>query len=174
MIKLLYFSTTLLNLRILTVKTVIRPARATDISAIFAIRTAVKENTLSLEQLTEMGITPDVIQGMLELSDCIWVAEVDEITAGFTIVDQEEGSLFALFVLPEYEGLGLGRQLMDNAEAALFQQHSRVWLETDSQSRAATFYLRRGWEAVEQLAGTDKRYQKKRPEFSTVQAHPPE
>jgi len=153
----------MLNLRILTVNIVIRPARVTDIAAIFAIRTEVKENTLSLEQLTEMGITPDAIQEMLELSGCIWVADVDGITAGFTIVDLEEGSLFALFVLPEYEGLGLGRQLMDSAETALFKQHSRVWLETDSQSRAAAFYLRRGWEAVEQLAGTDKRYQKKRP-----------
>lgn len=141
----------------------IRPARAADITTIFSIRISVKENILSLEQLTDMGITPDVILEMLALPDCIWVADIDGITAGFAIADMEEGSLFALFVLPEYEGLGLGKQLMDHAEAALFQQHSEIWLETDSQSRAAVFYQRRGWDAVEQLAGTDKRYQKIRP-----------
>lgn len=141
----------------------IRPARAADITTIFSIRTSVKENILSLEQLTDMGITPDVILEMLELPDCIWVADIDGITAGFAIADMEEGSLFALFVLPEYEGLGLGKELMVHAEAALFQQHSKIWLETDSQSRAAVFYQHRGWDAVEQLAGTDKRYQKIRP-----------
>ena len=143
--------------------TLVRPAHSHDITAIFAIRTAVKENPLSLEQLTEMGITPEAVLEMLAIPDCIWVAEINEITAGFAIADREEGSIFALFVLPEYEGLGLGRQLMDRAEAALFQQHAHIWLETDSESRAAAFYQRRGWEVVEQLTGTDKRYQKKRP-----------
>lgn len=140
----------------------IRPASATDITAIFAIRTAVKENILSLEQLTEMGITPDAVLDMLAQPDCVWVADINGITAGFAMVDSEEGSVFALFVLPEYEGRGLGKQLMDHAEAALFQQHALLWLETDSQSRAAEFYQRRGWEAVKQLSGTDKRYEKKR------------
>lgn len=140
----------------------IRPAHARDVTAIFAIRTAVKENPLSLEQLTEMGITPDAVLEMLSVSDCVWVAEINGITVGFAIADKEEGSIFALFVLPEYEGLGLGGKLMNYAEAALFQQHAQIWLETDSHSRAAAFYQRRGWEAVEQLTGTDKRYQKKR------------
>ena len=143
-------------------KTIIRPAHASDITAIFAIRTAVKENPLSREQLTEMGITPDAVLEMLSVPDCVWVAENNGITAGFAIADKEEGSIFALFVLPEYEGLGLGGKLMNDAEAALFQQHAQIWLETDSRSRAAAFYQRRGWEAVEQLTGTDKRYQKKR------------
>lgn len=140
----------------------IRPAIATDIPTIFAIRTAVTENALSLEQLTEMGITPAVILEMLGLPTCVWVAIVDKKTAGFAMVNTEEGSVFALFVLPEYEGLGLGKQLMDHAEAALFKHHPLIWLETDSQSRAAAFYQRRGWEVVEQRDGTDKRYQKRR------------
>lgn len=140
----------------------VRPAHASDITTIFTIRTAVKENQLSQEQLTEMGITPDVILEMITLPDCVWVADINGITAGFAIADKEEGSIFALFVLPEYEGMGLGGKLMNYAEAALFQQHAQIWLETDSDSRAAVFYQRRGWEAVEQLNGTDKRYQKKR------------
>jgi len=141
----------------------IRSARAADIAAIFTIRTTVKENHLSLAQLTEMGITQDAVLEMIALPDCVWVADIDGLVAGFAMADAEEGSVFALFVLPEYEGKGVGKQLMDKAEAALFVHHPLLWLETDSQSRAAEFYQRRGWEAVAQLSGSDKRYQKQRP-----------
>lgn len=144
-------------------KVSIRPARAADIATICAIRTAVKENPLSLAQLTEMGIIPEAVLKMITLSAYAWVADIDSITAGFTMIDPEQGSVFALFVLPEHEGLGLGKQLMVQAEAALFEHHSILWLETDSHSRAAEFYQRRGWKAVAQLSGSDKRYQKQRP-----------
>lgn len=144
-------------------KASIRPARAADIATIFAVRTAVKENPLSLAQLTEMGITPEAVLEMLTLSACAWVADIDSITAGFTMIDPEQGSVFALFILPEYEGLGLGTQLMVQAETALFERHSILSLETDSHSRAAEFYQRRGWRAVAQLSDSDKRYQKQRP-----------
>lgn len=145
-------------------KSLVRPAVASDVADIFTIRTAVKENALTRLQLTEMGITPEVILDMLTIPDCVWVAEVNDITAGFAIADKEEGVIFALFVLPEYQGLGLGGQLMNHAESALFEQFAQIWLETDSRSRAAAFYQQRGWQAVEQLTGNDKRYQKQRPE----------
>lgn len=145
------------------VKGIVRPACAADVAAIFAIRTGVKENHLSQEQLTERGITPARILEMLALPTCIWVADVNDTPVGFTLIDSDEGSVFALFVRPEYEGLGLGKQLMDQAEAVLFQYHAVLWLETDSHSRAAGFYQHRGWYPVAQCAGNDRRYQKKRP-----------
>ncbi|MBS0847371.1 GNAT family N-acetyltransferase [Citrobacter sp. JGM124] len=140
----------------------IRPARATDIAAIFTIRTSVKENHLSLVQLAEMGITPEQILDMLVTPPCIWVADIDSTTVGFAIISQDEGSLFALFVLPEYQGTGIGKCLMDHAEAALFEHHSVIWLETDSLSQAAQFYQHRGWSVMADLPGSDKRYEKQR------------
>lgn len=43
----------------------VREARKADIGEIFAIRTSVAENHLSLKQLAEMGITPESIAAML-------------------------------------------------------------------------------------------------------------
>ncbi|GAB3124047.1 GNAT family N-acetyltransferase [Novispirillum itersonii] len=126
----------------------IRLARPDDIPAIFTIRTSVRENHLSLSQLTELGITPDSLRSMLEAQACLWVAEVDGTVAGFSMIDAEDGCLFAAFVAPQAEGRGLGRLLVETAEEALFRTHSHLWLETAATSRAAGFYRHLGWAAA--------------------------
>lgn len=55
----------------------VREAKETDIGEIFAIRTSVAENHLSLAQLAEMGITPEATAGELAQGPCLWVAEID-------------------------------------------------------------------------------------------------
>ncbi|WP_460135124.1 N-acetyltransferase family protein [Pseudomonas sp. S1_E04] len=138
----------------------IRLANLADIEAIFAIRTSVHENHLSRDQLAEMGITPKTIrQAMLE-APCAWVAEVDGVPVGFSMADIEDGCVFAAFVLPEFEGHGLGRSLMDKAEAFLFQHHQTIWLETAEASRASGFYRTLGWQFVERLSEGDIRFEK--------------
>lgn len=140
---------------------VIRVANQADIKAIFDIRTSVKENHLSHEQLTEMGITPETIQMAMLGAPCIWIAEVDGIPAGFSMADVEQGCVFAAFVRPEFEGRGLGRSLMANAEALLFQYHPTIWLETAEASRASGFYRSLGWQSVERLPEGDVRFEKR-------------
>lgn len=141
-------------------KKAIRLANQGDINAIFDIRTSVQENHLSHDQLTEMGITPEAIgQAILE-APCAWVAEVDGVPVGFSMADVEEGCVFAAFVLPEFEGLGLGRSLMERAEAFLFQHHQTIWLETAEASRANGFYRNLGWRPVEHLPEGDVRFEK--------------
>jgi len=69
-----------------------------------------------------------------------------------------------MFVLPTHENLGLGRQLMAVAEAALFEHHERLFLITDGRDgiRANGFYQRLGWAVVGQVEGGDVRYEKSR------------
>lgn len=69
-----------------------------------------------------------------------------------------------MFVQPGYEGLGLGRRLMAVAEAALFEQHERLFLITDGRDeiRANGFYQRLGWSMVARVEGDDVRYEKSR------------
>ena len=143
-------------------KKAIRLAEQADIPAIFAIRTSVRENHLSREQLTEMGITPDAISQAMEAAPCIWVAEFEGVAAGFAMADAEDGCVFAAFVLPEFEGLGLGRSLMARAEAFLFLHHPTIWLETAENSRASGFYRNLGWQAVANLPEGDIRFEKSR------------
>lgn len=141
----------------------IRLATQHDIKSIFDIRISVKENHLSLEQLTEMGITPISVLAMMESEPCIWVVEKAGMVLGFSIVDFKAGMVFASFVHPDHEGNGFGKQLMKEAEALLFQKYNRIYLETDSKSRAYQFYKHLGWNTVEFYANGDVKMEKLKP-----------
>jgi len=141
-------------------KKTIRLANQADINAIFDIRTSVQENHLSRDQLAGMGITRETIRQAILEAPCAWVAEVDGVPVGFSMADVEDGCVFAAFVLPEFEGRGLGRSLMDRAEAFLFQHHQMIWLETAEASRASGFYRNLGWQPVENLPEGDIRFEK--------------
>ncbi|RZG73272.1 GNAT family N-acetyltransferase [Acinetobacter wuhouensis] len=141
----------------------IRVATPNDIEQIFDIRTAVKENHLSKEQLTELGITDLAILALIEQKSSVWVAEFEQSVCGFAIADQEEGSVFAMFVYPDAEGKGIGKALLERVEHILFQHFSEICLETDGRSRACTFYSRQGWHIQEHLMGGDVKMLKRRP-----------
>jgi len=141
-------------------ETAIRLASIADIDAIFRIRTSVRENHLSHDQLAEMGITPGAIREAIQAAPCAWIAEVNGNPVGFSMADSEDGCVFAAFVLPEFEGLGLGRSLMAEAEAFLFSSHQTIWLETAEASRASGFYKALGWQPVAGLPEGDVRFEK--------------
>ncbi|ABC22380.1 GNAT family N-acetyltransferase [Rhodospirillum rubrum] len=141
----------------------IRAAEPADVGAIFQVRTAVTENSLTIAQLTEMGITTASITAMIIESPCAWVAVEGERVVGFSMADLEDGSLFAAFVLPSYEGRGLGKRLVQAAEAALFARHRVVWLETGKTTRAAGFYRHLGWANETDHGDGDIRLEKSRP-----------
>ncbi|NVZ18391.1 GNAT family N-acetyltransferase [Pseudomonas costantinii] len=143
---------------------VVRLATLVDIDTLFAIRTSVVQNHLSREQMTDLGITPQVLADSIREAPCVWIAEVDGRPAAFSMVDLAEGEVFAMFVQPAYEGHGLGRQLMAVAEAALFECHDTLFLITDGRDeiRANGFYQRLGWSVVGRVDGDDVRYEKSR------------
>lgn len=139
-----------------------RLALSSDIEGIFDVRTSVKENHLSREEMEQMGITESAVTDMIEKSRCAWVAEDDGKVIGFSMILPDEACLFAAFVLPKYEGRGLGRRLVRLAEQELFKHHEVAWLETDKNSRAAEFYRRQGWIEKENLSESDIILEKRR------------
>ncbi|MDN3711984.1 GNAT family N-acetyltransferase [Paracoccus cavernae] len=146
----------------------IRPATTDDIAGIFHVRTHVRENHMSRDELTRAGITEAAVAGMIASQPCAWVAVTgDAVTGdavmGFSMVDLDEGSLFAAFVLPESEGQGIGRELVLLAEDALFARHPAAWLETGAATRAAGFYRALGWGNEQDIGGGDIRLEKRRP-----------
>lgn len=145
-------------------QTLIRTATQDDVDTLFAIRTSVVQNHLSVEQMADLGITPQALADSIRAAPCVWIAEVDGQPAGFSMVDLAGGEVFAMFVLPTHENLGLGRQLMAVAEAALFEHHERLFLITDGRDgiRANGFYQRLGWAVVGQVEGGDVCYEKSR------------
>ncbi|MBU1304159.1 MAG: GNAT family N-acetyltransferase [Alphaproteobacteria bacterium] len=142
----------------------IRDATEADIPAIFEVRTSVRENHLSVAQMAELGITSETISQMLGEQPCIWVAVDGGRVIGFSVADAADACVFAAFVRPEWAGQGIGRRLMERAEAFLFDRHSSIWLHTDGTSRAAGFYERLGWERMPDVANRDARFEKHRPQ----------
>ncbi|ULQ56590.1 GNAT family N-acetyltransferase [Flavihumibacter rivuli] len=120
----------------------IREAIRTDIPRLMEIRLAVKENVLSNPAL----VPQSDYEEFLFSRGKGWVAEIDGNVAGFAIVDLLEHNVWALFVDPAFEGMGLGRLLHDQMMDWYFRQTDQViWLGTEPGTRAAAFYARAGW-----------------------------
>ncbi|MDX9667935.1 GNAT family N-acetyltransferase [Pseudomonas sp. P5_152] len=142
-----------------------RMATVEDVESLFEIRTSVAQNHLSREQMDALGITAQVLNSAIKEGPCVWIAEVDERPVAFSMIDRDEGEVFAMFVRPAYENRGLGRLLMAAAEAELFRAHERIFLVTDGRQeiRANGFYQRLGWTVVDRVDARDVRYEKRRP-----------
>jgi GNAT superfamily N-acetyltransferase len=126
----------------------IRVAQTQDIETLFDIRTSVKENHQSREEIAALGITPESIAGMLATDCRAWIAELDGQPIGFSIADAIAETIFGIFVLPEFEGLGAGRALMQAAETWLWSKGiPEIWLLTGNNPtlRAYGFYRHLGW-----------------------------
>jgi len=94
----------------------VRVATESDVEALFDIRTSVHENHQSLEELAAIGVTPASVGEMLRTTSRAWLAEVDGQPVAFSMADAQQGTIFAMFVRPGYEGFGLGRALMQETE----------------------------------------------------------
>ena len=129
----------------------IRIAQRDDIDTLFEIRTSVVENHQSREEIAELGITPESVVKMLETDCCAWVAEIDNQPIGFSIANATEKTILGLFVLPSFEGQGVGGALMQVAESWLWSKEiEEIWLVTGNNPilRAYGFYLHLDWTPV--------------------------
>ncbi len=120
----------------------IREAVPGDIPHIQRIRNSVKENVLSDPGL----VTDRDCEDFLFKRGKGWVAEIDSEITGFSIVDLRENNIWALFVHPDFEKLGIGRKLHDEMIDWYFvQTREEVWLGTAPDTRAEIFYRKSGW-----------------------------
>jgi GNAT superfamily N-acetyltransferase len=72
----------------------------------------------------------------------VLVAEEDGVLAGFAAYG--DGQLYALYLLPEYWGRGLGRALHDRVVEELSGDSAILWVLATNE-RAKAFYVRQGW-----------------------------
>lgn len=72
----------------------------------------------------------------------VLVAEEDGVVAGFAAYG--DGRLYALYLLPEYWGRGLGRALHDRVVGELPGDSVVLWVLSTNE-RAKAFYVRQGW-----------------------------
>jgi ribosomal protein S18 acetylase RimI-like enzyme len=84
--------------------------------------------------------------------ETVFVADIGGTPAGYVALDQSEGVVRVdqLFVSPEHEAEGIGRQLLEFAEGyAIWQGAETLQVVVESENeRAQTFYRGRGFTPV--------------------------
>lgn len=138
----------------------LRQAELVDVPNLLSIRYRATENKL------EGDLSHDDIAVYLRTLGQGWVAEHEGAIVGFAIANKKNRSVWALFVLPSYQGYGIGRALLEEAKLWL-QVHARywgvfrvhkIWLDTQAGARSERFYQRMGWHRGNLTATGEVRY----------------
>ena len=108
------------------------------------IRVAVRENRLSEQsRIDERSYVRFIDQ------QAAWVADQEGEIVGFAAIDIEAGTVWALFVAPDAEGIGAGRALHDALVMAAAERGlARLFLSTSAGTRAERLYRMSGWRPV--------------------------
>ncbi len=124
---------------------IFREANIKDIKQIQRVRHSVKENVLSNPSL----VTDEDCEEFLTKRGKGWVCEIENNIVGFAIADLKENNVWALFVQPEFEKIGIGKTLHTTMLNWYFDQtKTNIWLGTASGTRAITFYRLNGWKEI--------------------------
>jgi GNAT superfamily N-acetyltransferase len=142
-----------------------REATINDIPQIQFVRNLVKENTLSNPSL----VTDADCEEFLMRRGKGWVCELNEKIVGFAIADLKEENIWALFILPEYEGKGIGKHLHKLMLDWYFSQGQKwVWLGTSPNTRAELFYRRAGWRETGKRSNGETRFELTSEEWKSI------
>ncbi|MFD4837461.1 GNAT family N-acetyltransferase [Achromobacter sp. NPDC058515] len=129
-----------------------RAARPEDVAACIDIRGKTRENAFSAEDLAAVGVTLEswsaaVADGSLPG----YVATSGGRIAGYCYGDLSTGEIVVLALLPEYEGAGVGKTLLNLVVRVLKEQgFDRVFLgcASDPRVRSYGFYRHLGWRST--------------------------
>lgn len=119
-----------------------REAQLADIPGMQVVRNSVKENMLSDPSLIN---DVDYVKYLTEKGKG-WICETHGEVKGFAIADLQGNNIWALFVHPSHERLGIGKQLHKLMLDWYFSNtRQTVWLSTAPGTRAEQFYRKAGW-----------------------------
>ena len=143
----------------------IREVEKSDIKEILNIRVSTKENHFSMDDLAEVGVTPQSVSEWLDGSIKGWICEISGKPVGFTLGDGATAEMLVIAIYPEYEKLGIGKKLITQIQDWLWSfGHKELWLwsNPDSTVRAHGFYRKLGWEPTGEINGNDEKLKLKR------------
>jgi GNAT superfamily N-acetyltransferase len=134
----------------------VHEATIADISDMHRIRLTVQENKLS----DPGAVTPADYEDFIRTRGKGWVCRMDGCIRGFGFVNAGDGNVWALFVEPGYDKLGIGRRLHDTMlEWAFTRDRTALWLTTDPGTRAEGFYRKMGWRETNRMPCGQIRYE---------------
>jgi ribosomal protein S18 acetylase RimI-like enzyme len=133
----------------------LREATRVDVTAMHRVRIAVPENRLTSSVITEEHYLPAI-----ETTGRGWVIELDGTVVAFAVGNDQTGNIWALFVHPEHERRGYGRRLHEVMVSWLFSRGlAKLWLSTESGTRAQRFYEAADWQFKGNLADGQAMYE---------------
>ncbi|WP_308922322.1 GNAT family N-acetyltransferase [Janthinobacterium sp. J1-1] len=129
-------------------------ALAQDAAAFITVRGQTRQNAVSAERLAEFGITAEswaelMRSGKLPGHAC----HANGVLAGYCFGDLDTGEIIVLALLPEVEGMGAGKTLLELVMTDLRAHgHQRLFLgcSSDPASRSYGFYRHLGWTSTGQ------------------------
>jgi len=131
----------------------LRQAKPADVPAMHEVRLAVRENTLSDPNRITAANYADALNALGRT----WVVETEGKVAAFAS-GYRTGSIWALFVHPDYQRRGYGKALHDTVVTWLWSLgHQRIWLSTAPGTRAEHFHVTQGWRHCGTVLGGDIR-----------------
>lgn len=135
-------------------------ASVSDIPGMHNVRLAVHGNKLApTTRISESGY----VAAVTDLGRG-WVIKVEEQIVAFAVGYKSDGNIWALFVHPEYEGRGLGKELHEAMVSWLWEQGlDRLWLTTGPDTRAEGFYRKLGWQSCGLTPNGEIRFELQRP-----------
>jgi len=142
---------------------IFRVVTSADIPGIQIVRNAVKENPLP----DPSYVTDADCEEFMTTRGKGWVCEINSEIVGFAIADLKENNICALFIHPEHEGKGIGKQLHQLMLDWYFnQQKNSVWLGTAPNTRAENFYRKAGWRETGVRPNGEIRFEMTRDEWA--------
>ena len=124
-------------------------AEADDTEAFIRLRACTRENAIQAERLAQIGITAATWAADMRANHVLgFVAKQGEALLGYCFGEVDTGEVLVLALLPEAEGQGLGRQLLQRVVQALhIGGHSRLFLSCAANPalRSHGFYRHLGW-----------------------------
>lgn len=151
----------------ITGKMIFREAFTSDIPQIQRVRNRVRENRLSNPAL----VTDDDCRRFISVEGKGWVCEAGGQVVGFSIVDVLHKNIWALFVHPDYERKGIGKQQQWLMLTWYFENHVEpVWLSTAPDTRAEKFYTRSGWRRAGVRDNGEVKFEMTKAEWLAIQS----
>lgn len=144
----------------------IRIAEIGDIYQIQVVRNLVKENQLSDPSL----VSDSEVEDFITRRGKGWVCEINEQIVGFAIADLVDNNIWALFIHPDFERMGIGKRLHEEMLNWYFLQTDKtVWLGTSPKTRAELFYRKAGWKEVGVHGKGEIKFEMTKDEWSSLQ-----
>ena len=145
----------------------IRVAEVKDISQIQVVRNLVTENRLSDPAL----VLDSDVEDYLVRRGKGWVCEINADVVGFAIADLVDNNIWALFIHPGFERIGIGKKLHDEMMSWYFSQTDKhVWLGTAPGTRAEMFYRKAGWKEAGLHGKGEIKFEMTKNEWKSLQA----